>query len=341
MAIETERSAAGQDPAALAAARPRRRGETAGGTGRALGSDGAPRRPAARRRRRADAVERDAARRRRRDGDRARAHHDRRRARTGRGRRARTRHPGHAAHERHDAHRHQRCSAASRSCSGRSRSRGSPTGCRECASCGSRRSGGRLATALNGPRRQPVPAVLDPHRCRLRPGLLGAGVRVAADRHVPDPGAGAHLLAVLDGDSRSDCSSGRSSPDAIADAAGGDRGLAVDVHRARGIPPSCSRSSSFIVAPGTGAADSYEQELVLGEALAPSTTQTELPVSMSTAYARMKKIKTFYFICTGIGVLGFALVAVPMPARPAARRQLRLRRVHPRLDAVAHGASRR
>ena len=33
---------------------------------------------------------------------------------------------------------------------------------------------------------------------------------------------------------------------------------------------------------------------------------------MSTAYARMKKIKTFYFICTGIGVLGFALVAVPV-----------------------------
>ena len=33
---------------------------------------------------------------------------------------------------------------------------------------------------------------------------------------------------------------------------------------------------------------------------------------MSTAYQRMKKIKTFYFICTGIGVLGFALVAVPV-----------------------------
>ena len=33
---------------------------------------------------------------------------------------------------------------------------------------------------------------------------------------------------------------------------------------------------------------------------------------MSTAYARLKKIKTFYFICTGIGVLGFALVAVPV-----------------------------
>jgi ABC-type branched-subunit amino acid transport system ATPase component/sugar phosphate permease len=57
----------------------------------------------------------------------------------------------------------------------------------------------------------------------------------------------------------------------------------------------------------------YEQELILGETLAaPATTQRELPVSMSTAYQRMKKIKTFYYICVGIGVLGFALVAVPV-----------------------------
>ncbi len=56
----------------------------------------------------------------------------------------------------------------------------------------------------------------------------------------------------------------------------------------------------------------YEQELILGEVLTPDATKKELPVSMSTAYARMKKIKTFYFICTGIGVLGFALVAVPV-----------------------------
>ena len=51
---------------------------------------------------------------------------------------------------------------------------------------------------------------------------------------------------------------------------------------------------------------------MLGEVLAPSSARTELPVSMSTAYQRMKKIKTFYFICVGIGVLGFALVAVPV-----------------------------
>jgi ABC-type branched-subunit amino acid transport system ATPase component/predicted MFS family arabinose efflux permease len=56
----------------------------------------------------------------------------------------------------------------------------------------------------------------------------------------------------------------------------------------------------------------YEQELVLGEVITPSEDRVELPVSMSTAYARMKKIKTFYYICVGIGVLGFALIAVPI-----------------------------
>jgi ABC-type branched-subunit amino acid transport system ATPase component/sugar phosphate permease len=55
-----------------------------------------------------------------------------------------------------------------------------------------------------------------------------------------------------------------------------------------------------------------EQLLVLGEQLTPPDTGKELPVSLSSAYARLKKIKTFYFICTGIGVLGFALVAVPV-----------------------------
>jgi ABC-type branched-subunit amino acid transport system ATPase component/sugar phosphate permease len=55
-----------------------------------------------------------------------------------------------------------------------------------------------------------------------------------------------------------------------------------------------------------------EQRLVLGQELDPSQQKKELPVSLSSAYARLKKIKTFYYICTGIGVLGFALVAVPV-----------------------------
>ena len=38
----------------------------------------------------------------------------------------------------------------------------------------------------------------------------------------------------------------------------------------------------------------------------------ELPVSISTAFARLRKIKTFYFLSTGVGVLGFALIAIPI-----------------------------
>ena len=38
----------------------------------------------------------------------------------------------------------------------------------------------------------------------------------------------------------------------------------------------------------------------------------ELPVSMGTAFARLRKIKTFYFLSTGVGVLGFALIAIPI-----------------------------
>ncbi|HWL44944.1 MAG TPA: ATP-binding protein [Ilumatobacter sp.] len=56
----------------------------------------------------------------------------------------------------------------------------------------------------------------------------------------------------------------------------------------------------------------YEQELVLGGQLDDREQADELPITMSTAYVRMKKIKTFYFICLGIGVLGFSFVAVPL-----------------------------
>ena len=38
----------------------------------------------------------------------------------------------------------------------------------------------------------------------------------------------------------------------------------------------------------------------------------ELPVSIGTAFARLRKIKTFYFLSTGVGVLGFALIAIPI-----------------------------
>jgi ABC-type branched-subunit amino acid transport system ATPase component/predicted MFS family arabinose efflux permease len=51
----------------------------------------------------------------------------------------------------------------------------------------------------------------------------------------------------------------------------------------------------------------FEQEMVLGEHL----DDVEPPVRLSAAFQRLKKVRTFYFLVVGIGLLGFALVAVP------------------------------
>ena len=51
-----------------------------------------------------------------------------------------------------------------------------------------------------------------------------------------------------------------------------------------------------------------EQEAILGATL---TTIEEPPVRLSAAFQRLKKVRTFYFLVVGIGVLGFALIAVP------------------------------
>ena len=53
----------------------------------------------------------------------------------------------------------------------------------------------------------------------------------------------------------------------------------------------------------------YEQRAVFGEA---RVDVAELPVSMGTAFARLRKIRTFYFLASGVGVLGFALIAIPI-----------------------------
>src|SRR6478736_2016740 len=97
---------------------------------------------------------------------------------------------------------------------------------------------------------------------------------------------------------------------AIAATAGGDEGWRWTYLALTIVPVLLGVISFFVLRePARGR---YEQELVLGEVMTPAESKAELPVSMATAYARMKKIKTFYFICTGIGVLGFALVAVPV-----------------------------
>ena len=50
-----------------------------------------------------------------------------------------------------------------------------------------------------------------------------------------------------------------------------------------------------------------EQKAVLNTEL----DTTDPPVRLSAAFARLKKVRTFYFLVVGIGLLGFALVAVP------------------------------
>ncbi len=52
-----------------------------------------------------------------------------------------------------------------------------------------------------------------------------------------------------------------------------------------------------------------EQEAVLGLQL--SDDVAEPPVRLSAAFQRLKKVRTFYYLVVGIGVLGFALIAVP------------------------------
>jgi ABC-type branched-subunit amino acid transport system ATPase component/sugar phosphate permease len=52
----------------------------------------------------------------------------------------------------------------------------------------------------------------------------------------------------------------------------------------------------------------FEQEELLDEG---ALEVEELEPSMSTALARLRKIRTFYFLATGVGVLGFALIAIP------------------------------
>lgn len=53
----------------------------------------------------------------------------------------------------------------------------------------------------------------------------------------------------------------------------------------------------------------YEQREVLGEVM--EADEDEPPVSLSASFARLKKVRSFYFLAVGIGVLGFALVSVP------------------------------
>jgi ABC-type branched-subunit amino acid transport system ATPase component len=95
----------------------------------------------------------------------------------------------------------------------------------------------------------------------------------------------------------------------IADTAGGDEGWRW-AFILFSIPPVFLALLTFTLKePARGR---NEQLMVLGTELETTKTVKELPVSISSAFARLKKIRTFYYICVGIGTLGFALVAAPV-----------------------------
>ena len=55
----------------------------------------------------------------------------------------------------------------------------------------------------------------------------------------------------------------------------------------------------------------FDQQAVFG-ATSEAEAEDELPVSTTQAFARLQKVKTFYYLAVGVGVLGFALIAVPL-----------------------------
>ena len=95
---------------------------------------------------------------------------------------------------------------------------------------------------------------------------------------------------------------------AIASIAGGDDGWrwAFFIFA---IPPAVLALVSLVLKEPPRAGN--EQQAILGEQYEMPPIGSDLPVSMSTAFARLKKVKTFYFLAVGVGTLGFALVTLP------------------------------
>ncbi|NNE75246.1 MAG: MFS transporter, partial [Acidimicrobiales bacterium] len=74
------------------------------------------------------------------------------------------------------------------------------------------------------------------------------------------------------------------------------------------IPPIIVGLASFVLKePRRG---QFDQEALFGETL--DEGEADLPVSTSQAFARLNKVRTFYYLAVGVGVLGFALIAVPL-----------------------------
>ena len=93
----------------------------------------------------------------------------------------------------------------------------------------------------------------------------------------------------------------------IAGIAGGDEGWRWVFIATALIALPIAVSALFLTDPRRGR---NEMQAVLGEEL--EEDDDELPISLSVAFARLKKIRSFYFFLVGMAALGFALFTIPL-----------------------------
>ena len=93
----------------------------------------------------------------------------------------------------------------------------------------------------------------------------------------------------------------------IAGLAGGDEGWRVVFFITALIALPIAISALFLHEPRRGR---NEMQAVLGEEL--EEDEDELPISLSVAFSRLKKIRSFYFFLVGMAALGFALFTIPL-----------------------------
>ena len=93
----------------------------------------------------------------------------------------------------------------------------------------------------------------------------------------------------------------------VAGLAGGEEGWRWVFFATAVIALPVALSALFLTEPRRGR---NEMQAVLGEEL--EEDPDELPISLSVAFARLKKIRSFYFFLVGMAALGFALFTIPL-----------------------------
>ena len=151
-------------------------------------------------------------------------------------------------------------------------------------------------------------AVHRPARHRHQPVLRPAGERPAAHRHLSDPGA-ARGCSPPTAPSRSSAGSSRRSSPAASRASWPGR-------RAGGGCSSRCPSSSIPVVLGLaahqGAPPGSQRDAGGARARSWRRTPASCPISLSVAFERLRKIRSFYFFLAGMAALGFALFSIPL-----------------------------